>query len=153
MQEVKIFIQAEIKGIKTSDGAAGYLLEAQTPKGPATMGRIYHIDNATSNAAELAALLDALVLAIVKKEDTYGYEITRVLKNELDVSESTLYPVLRRLQKDDCLEIYDKEYSGRNRRYYKITDRGRKQLDMYRDEWQNYKATITNIFEGVIDDE
>ena len=85
-----------------------------------------------------AALLDALVLAIVKKEDTYGYEITRVLKNELDVSESTLYPVLRRLQKDDCLEIYDKEYSGRNRRY---------------DEWQNYKATITNIFEGVIDDE
>ena len=94
-----------------------------------------------------AALLDALVLAIVKKEDTYGYEITRVLKNELDVSESTLYPVLRRLQKDDCLEIYDKEYSGRNRRYYKI------QLDMYRDEWQNYKATITNIFEGVIDDE
>ena len=45
-----------------------------------------------------AALLDALVLAIVKKEDTYGYEITRVLKNELDVSESTLYPVLRRLQ-------------------------------------------------------
>ena len=56
-----------------------------------------------------AALLDALVLAIVKKEDTYGYEITRVLKNELDVSESTLYPVLRRLQKDDCLEIYDKE--------------------------------------------
>ena len=91
-----------------------------------------------------AALLDALVLAIVKKEDTYGYEITRVLKNELDVSESTLYPVLRRLQKDDCLEIYDKEYSGRNRRYYKITDRGRKQLDMYRDEWQNYKATITN---------
>ena len=66
-----------------------------------------------------AALLDALVLAIVKKEDTYGYEITRVLKNELDVSESTLYPVLRRLQKDDCLEIYDKEYSGRNRRYYK----------------------------------
>ena len=67
-----------------------------------------------------AALLDALVLAIVKKEDTYGYEITRVLKNELDVSESTLYPVLRRLQKDDCLEIYDKEYSGRNRRYYKI---------------------------------
>ena len=101
-----------------------------------------------------AALLDALVLAIVKKEDTYGYEITRVLKNELDVFYETYnYTVLRRLQKDDCLEIYDKEYSGRNRRYYKITDRGRKQLDMYRDEWQNYKATITNIFEGVIDDE
>ena len=121
--------------------------------------KLKHIINKTVKGGEYmifninAALLDALVLAIVKKEDTYGYEITRVLKNELDVSESTLYPVLRRLQKDDCLEIYDKEYSGRNRRYYKITDRGRKQLDMYRDEWQKYKATITNIFEGVIDDE
>lgn len=60
MQEVKIFIQAEIKGIKASDGAAGYLLEAQTPKGPATMGRIYRIENATSHAAELDALVEAL---------------------------------------------------------------------------------------------
>ena len=102
-----------------------------------------------------AALLDAIVLAVVSRETegTYGYKITQDVRKAIDVSESTLYPVLRRLQKDDCLEIYDKEYSGRNRRYYKITDRGRKQLDMYRDEWQNYKATITNIFEGVIDDE
>ena len=102
-----------------------------------------------------AALLDAIVLAVVSREieGTYGYKITQDVRKAIDVSESTLYPVLRRLQKDDCLEIYDKEYSGRNRRYYKITDRGRKQLDMYRDEWQNYKATITNIFEGVIDDE
>ena len=102
-----------------------------------------------------AALLDAIVLAVVsrKTDGTYGYKITQDVRKAIDVSESTLYPVLRRLQKDDCLEIYDKEYSGRNRRYYKITDRGRKQLDMYRDEWQNYKATITNIFEGVIDDE
>ena len=102
-----------------------------------------------------AALLDAIVLAVVSREieGTYGYKITQDVRKAIDVSESTLYPVLRRLQKDDCLEIYDKEYSGRNRRYYKITDRGRKQLDMYRDEWQKYKATITNIFEGVIDDE
>ena len=102
-----------------------------------------------------AALLDAIVLAVVSRteEGTYGYKITQDVRKAIDVSESTLYPVLRRLQKDDCLEIYDKEYSGRNRRYYKITDRGRKHLDMYRDEWQNYKATITNIFEGVIDDE
>ncbi len=60
MQEVNLFIHAETKGIKASDGAAGYLFEAQTPKGPATMGRVYRIENSTSNAAELAALLDAL---------------------------------------------------------------------------------------------
>ena len=95
-----------------------------------------------------AALLDALVLAIVKKEDTYGYEITRVLKNELDVSESTLYPVLRRLQKDECLEVYDKSYDGRNRRYYKVTEKGMAQLNLYKIEWKNYSSKIQDIFEG-----
>ena len=95
-----------------------------------------------------AALLDALVLAIVKKEDTYGYEITRVLKNELDVSESTLYPVLRRLQKDECLEVYDRSYDGRNRRYYKVTEKGMAQLNLYKVEWKNYTRKITEMFEG-----
>ena len=95
-----------------------------------------------------AALLDALVLAIVKKEDTYGYEITRVLKNELDVSESTLYPVLRRLQKDECLEVYDRSYDGRNRRYYKVTEKGMAQLNLYKIEWKNYSSKIQDIFEG-----
>ena len=73
-----------------------------------------------------AALLDAIVLAVVSKEPegTYGYKITQDVRGVLDISESTLYPVLRRLQKDDCLEVYDQAYAGRNRRYYK-TDRER----------------------------
>ena len=59
-----------------------------------------------------AALLDAIVLAVVSKESegTYGYKITQDVRQALEVSESTLYPVLRRLQKDECLETYDKEY-------------------------------------------
>ena len=63
-----------------------------------------------------AALLDAVVLAVVSKEreGTYGYKITQDVRGVLDVSESTLYPVLRRLQKDDCLEVYDMAYAGRN---------------------------------------
>ena len=54
-----------------------------------------------------AALLDAIVLAVVSwtKDGTYGYKITREVQQLIDVSESTLYPVLRRLQKDECLEI------------------------------------------------
>ena len=77
-----------------------------------------------------AALLDAIVLAVVseEKEGTYGYKITQEVRAVLDVSESTLYPVLRRLLKDGCLEVYDMEYGGRNRRYYKITESGRRQL-------------------------
>jgi PadR family transcriptional regulator PadR len=77
-------------------------------------------------------LLDALVLSVVSKEDTYGYKITQEVKEAIDISDSTLYPVLRRLQKDDCLNIYDVEHSGRNRRYYKITNKGKLQLALYR---------------------
>ena len=61
-----------------------------------------------------AALLDAVVLAVVSRESegTYGYKITQDVREVLDVSESTLYPVLRRLKKDGCLEVYDKQYGG-----------------------------------------
>lgn len=73
-----------------------------------------------------AALLDAIVLAVVsrEKEGTYGYKITQDVRKVIDISDSTLYPVLRRLQKDQCLMVYDLECAGRNRRYYKVTEQG-----------------------------
>ena len=97
-----------------------------------------------------AALLDAIVLAVVckEKEGTYGYKITPDVRQAIEVSESTLYPVLRRLQKDDCLEVYDMECGGRNRRYYKITDKGTAQLKLYQSEWVNYSSKITMLFSG-----
>ena len=99
-----------------------------------------------------AALLDAIVLAVVsqEKEGTYGYKITHDVRTAIDVSESTLYPVLRRLQKDECLEVYDRQIDGRNRRYYKITVRGSAQLDLYRTEWKIYTKKINELFEGGI---
>ena len=99
-----------------------------------------------------AALLDAIVLAVVskEKEGTYGYKITQDVRQVLQISESTLYPVLRRLQKDDCLEVYDMEYGGRNRRYYKLTDKGAAQLNLYKVECKNYTSKITKLFEGGI---
>jgi PadR family transcriptional regulator PadR len=95
-------------------------------------------------------LLDALVLSIVNRDDTYGYEITQSIRKAVEVSESTLYPVLRRLQKDMCLEIYDMEYQGRNRRYYKITNKGKSQLALYLEEWKIYKSNIGNVLSGGI---
>ena len=97
-----------------------------------------------------AALLDAIVLAVVCREPdgTYGYKITQEVRQAIELSESTLYPVLRRLQKDECLEVYDRECAGRNRRYYKVTERGRLQLNLYQGEWYRYAAKITGIFEG-----
>ncbi len=97
-----------------------------------------------------AALLDAIVLAVVSKEPegTYGYKITQDVRQALEVSESTLYPVLRRLQKDGCLETYDREFAGRNRRYYQITEVGTIQLSLYRAEWKVYSTKIMKLFEG-----
>lgn len=97
-----------------------------------------------------AALLDAIVLAVVSREaeGTYGYKITQDVRKVLEVSESTLYPVLRRLQKDECLEVYDQQFDGRNRRYYKLTNKGRAQFDLYREEWKLYSKKIEDLFEG-----
>ena len=100
-----------------------------------------------------AALLDAIVLAVVstETEGTYGYKITHEVRQAIGVSESTLYPVLRRLQKEGCLAVYDREFAGRNRRYYKITDMGWAQLQMYREEWVIYSSRISRIFSEVTD--
>lgn len=96
-----------------------------------------------------AALLDAVVLAIVSKEPegAYGYKITQEIKQALDLSESTLYPVLRRLQKDGHLTAYDASCNGRNRRYYMITPAGRARLAAYKAEWNAYSASIHQIFQ------
>ena len=95
-----------------------------------------------------STLLDAVVLSIVSKEGTYGYKITQDVRTIMDVSESTLYPVLRRLQKDGYLETYDMEFQGRNRRYYKITNDGVILLDKYRSEWIIYKKSVDQILLG-----
>ena len=92
----------------------------------------------------------AVVLAVVSREveGAYGYKITQDVRQVIELSESTLYPVLRRLQKDECLEVYDRECAGRNRRYYKTTEKGRLQLNLYESEWRKYSAKINGIFEG-----
>ena len=96
-----------------------------------------------------AALLDAIVLSVVSKdvEGTYGYRITQDVREVIEISDSTLYPVLRRLQKEECLEVYDMAIDGRNRRYYKITEKGRVQLNLYRCEWAVYSEKIGRILE------
>ena len=92
-----------------------------------------------------AAMMDACVLATLEKEDAYGYRITQQLSRGIGASESSLYPVLRRLQKDGCLNTYDVAISGRNRRYYQLTPRGRQVLATYKTEWVEYKKCIDEI--------
>ena len=94
-----------------------------------------------------ATLLDAMVLAILSQADTYGYQITKDIHAHFAVSESTLYPVLRRLQKNGGLITYDQPYQGRNRRYYQITPAGRDLLEQYRQDWIIYQEQV-NFFLG-----
>jgi PadR family transcriptional regulator PadR len=95
-----------------------------------------------------AAMLEACVLAVAAREDTYGYKLTQELTEKTGISESALYPVLRRLQKDGALSTYDVNISGRNRRYYKVTQIGEKLLTTYQSEWTAYKDTIDSLLQG-----
>ena len=94
------------------------------------------------------SLLDACVLGVLSREDTYGYILTQNVRQIMSISESTLYPVLRRLQKDEYLTTYDKAYQGRNRRYYKITDKGKEQFEEYIKEWALYKENVDKVLFG-----
>jgi PadR family transcriptional regulator PadR len=95
-----------------------------------------------------SALLDACVLALIAKKDAYGYSLTQDVKRTLDVSESTLYPVMRRLQAEECLTTYDMPHKGRNRRYYKITKIGLKRYRAHQKEWGTFKEKIDKILGG-----
>ncbi|MBQ8923767.1 MAG: PadR family transcriptional regulator, partial [Lachnospiraceae bacterium] len=72
------------------------------------------------------------------------------VQDVIDISESTLYPVLRRLQKDGMLTTYDKPDSGRNRRYYSLTEAGHEKLDYYIREWKEYRDKINTLLGGEI---
>ena len=92
-----------------------------------------------------------LVLSLLAGEDMYGYqmivELSRRSDHTFEMKEGTLYPVLRRLQKEQCLETYDLAIDGRNRRYYRLTETGRLQLALYKGEWAAYSRNISRIFE------
>ena len=97
-----------------------------------------------------APLLDACVMAALVDGDAYGYVLTKKVQDVIDISESTLYPVLRRLQKDGLLTTYDVPDSGRNRRFYSLTDTGREKLDDYVSEWKEYRNKINTLLGGDI---
>lgn len=93
-----------------------------------------------------ADLLDGLVLAILEHDDYYGYALTQRMQEVITISESTMYPVLRRLKKDGYLTTYDQPYQGRNRRYYQITATGKQRLGRIKKLWNDYKTSLDRIF-------
>ena len=95
-----------------------------------------------------AVLTECLILSVVEQQDSYGYEISQTVKMVASIKESTLYLILRRLETDGYLTTYSEEFQGRKRKYYSITEDGRKQLEYLRKEWREYRDTIDDIVEG-----
>jgi PadR family transcriptional regulator PadR len=93
-------------------------------------------------------------LAAIQNEDSYGYQIIKDMKPYLEISESTLYPILRRLESAELLTVRTAEHNGRLRKYYSITKAGKTRLADFREEWQEMKSIYDFIVrEGEKDDQ
>jgi len=92
-------------------------------------------------------LLDIVVLKVLSIKDSYGYEIVEIVKPIMPISENSLYPVLRRLLKQNCLETYSKEYHSRLRKYYHITDTGKQKIAKFIDQISDVEK-IYNYISG-----
>ncbi len=90
-------------------------------------------------------LLDLCVLAAIKNEDSYGYKIIKDMKPYIELSESTLYTILKRLETADMLTVRSAEHGGRLRKYYHITNAGLKRIDDFKEEWKE----IMSIYQFV----
>ncbi len=94
-------------------------------------------------------LLDVCVLAAIKNKDSYGYQIIKDIKPYVEISESTLYPILRRLEASELLMVNNIEHNGRLRKYYHITALGLKRIEAFKEEWHE----IISIYNFIIMEE
>ena len=94
-------------------------------------------------------ILDILILAALIEEESYGYKLIQDTKDIVQMSESTLYPILRRLEDGKFLISSKKEYNGRLRKYYKITNEGIKHLNNFLDEWKDLNKIYQFIKERI----
>lgn len=85
-------------------------------------------------------LLDVCVLAAIQSEDSYGYQIIKDIRPYVDVSESTLYPILRRLEEGRLLTVRSVEHNGRLRKYYHITDAGKSRIEDFKEDWREMES-------------
>ncbi len=90
-------------------------------------------------------LLDVCVLAAIKNEDSYGYQIIKDINPYIDISESTLYPILRRLEAANMLTVRSAEHNGRLRKYYHIEEAGLKRIEDFKEEWKEIMSIYSFV--------
>lgn len=81
-------------------------------------------------------ILEYLVLVVIAKEDSYGYQIVKEVSNYIEITESTLYPILKRLEQGEAVETYSVEHNSRLRKYYKITEIGKFKLKLFLEDYE-----------------
>lgn len=91
-------------------------------------------------------ILDVCVLAAIKNEESYGYKIIKDMKPYIEMSESTLYTILKRLESANMLTVRTAEHDGRLRKYYKITDTGLDRIKSFKEEWRE----VMSIYQFVV---
>lgn len=99
------------------------------------------------DAQRKKGILDVCVLAVLKKGPSYGYKIIRDISRCIDISESTLYPILKRLEQNGSLQTYREEYNGRIRKYYELTETGQNRINVFLDEWEELRTMYLFIEE------
>lgn len=97
-------------------------------------------------------LLEFCVLSSLQKSDSYGYRIIKDISGYIEISESTLYPILKRLESNNYVETYSLEHNSRLRKYYKITDIGKERINEFLDDWQQVMKIYNFIKEENLDD-
>ena len=90
-------------------------------------------------------VLDVCVLAAIRKEDSYGYKIIKDVRPVLELSESTLYTILKRLEDSKMLTVWTREHEGRLRKYYHISQAGIKRIDDFKKEWEELMTIYSFI--------
>lgn len=98
-------------------------------------------------------LLDVCVLAAIKNEDSYGYKIIKDMKPYIELSESTLYTILKRLETAHMLTVRTAEHDGRLRKYYRITEEGLKRIEDFKEEWKEILSIYQFVVKGDDDNE
>ena len=93
-------------------------------------------------------LLDICVLVAIKDEESYGYQIVKDMKPYVDISESTLYPILRRLETAELLTVRSAEHNGRLRKYYRITEAGLSRIQAFKEEWREVMSIYSFVTKG-----
>lgn len=90
-------------------------------------------------------LLEVCVLKALQREDSYGYRIIKELSPAVALSESTLYPILKRMEQSGCIDEYSVAHNGRLRKYYHLTPRGQQRIDAFLTEWEEVRRAYDYI--------